>query len=599
MNSGNFQSGAHFEQAKIDDPMIGSVLDGRFEIVRLLGTGGMGAVYLSNQIGLGKTVAVKIMHPQLLMDDRTVLRFQQEIKAMSNLTHPNLISIIDAGKTGYGSPYFAMEYLPSRPLNVILAEEVFLPGERVKSIIAQCADALSHAHARNIVHRDLKPANILVIESGNKDHIKIVDLGVSKLIGGDEGEMQKLTATGEVFGSPLYMSPEQILGKPHDGRTDVYQLGCVLFEMVTGVPPYVKPSPIMTMNCHVTEEPPTFNQVMPELPMDDHLRQLEIIAIKCLAKNPADRYQSMSQLLKAVEADPGAFADANRKKTSPQQSSQPSSPKPIKDRFAPASHLVEDSEDSELYEVAEPRRETASRRGKSREAIEKANVQSKSPGGFSKNHLIIAGSIVLFLILVASIIGIYSIVTQSGDQQSSLQNSQQSSGPTNDVSYPALPSDSADLRVLSVYQGETVVDPSAAESVKRGTIDVEVKTDDKPVVLVLNAYMPTTWNIRKATDRVNIKRVIPVGYYSQQVIGVAPSVVQPKVYYMNYGPHGSTNKSPRDKNAFEPFYFLFLDKVDMKTDGEFKKMKSVLEKATKLHLRKFQGTRSTPKFVVD
>lgn len=602
MNSGNFPDGAQqgFQKPQPVDPMIGMVLSERYQIARALGNGGMGAVYLATNIALGKPVAVKIMHPQLMTDDRTVQRFEHEVKAMTSLSHPNLISIIDAGKTDYGTPYFVMEYLPSRPLSDVLAEEVYLPADRVKKIIAQCADALSHAHARNIIHRDLKPANILVIQSGEKDHIKIVDLGVAKLIGGDAGALQKLTQTGEVFGSPLYMAPEQVLGKPHDGRTDIYQLGCVLFEMVTGVPPLVKPSAIMTMNSHVTEDAPTFNKVMPELPMDDHLRQLEKIVLKCLAKNPADRYQTMSQLLQAVEREPEQDTAAMKRQ---EAATQPvvQEPKSIKERFMTATHLTEDSDDFESSKsiVELPPGKYTDTAQTPRANVAKARQHGAKIGGFDKNHLIIGGAVVLFLFVIAAIVGIYSIVASRQQAQSDASST---AAPSQyklyNINYPAVSSDNADLRILSVYQGETVVDPTATDSLRKGTVDVDVKSEDKPLVLVLNAYMPTTWNIRKATDKVKIKRVITVGYYSQNVNGVPPTVVHPRVYHMNFGPHGATDKSPKDKNAFDEFYFLYLDQADLSHDSGYKEMKKTIEHNTKLHLRNFQGIRTTPTFTV-
>jgi len=579
--------------------MIGKVLDGRYSIVRLLGNGGMGAVYLAHHVDLGKPVAVKIMHPQLMMDDRTVQRFKHEIKAMSNLSHPNLISIIDAGSTDYGTPYFVMEYLPSRPLSDVLADEVFLPGDRVKKIIAQCADALSHAHARNIIHRDLKPANILVIESGAKDHIKIVDLGVAKLIGGDAGELQKLTQTGEVFGSPLYMAPEQVLGKPHDGRTDIYQLGCVLFEMVTGVPPLVKNSAIMTMNSHVTEEAPTFNQVMPDLPMDDNLRQLERIVLKCLAKNPADRYQSMNQLLQAVERD--AVADqqlAVRSHAKVQQplapaSAQPKSeqPKSIKERFLAGK--VEATEDFEFIEpVAKvEKNHEASARVSSVRRVAKARQHAAKAGGLEKNHLIIGGAVVLFLVAVVAVVGIWSIISAPHvDEQKA---------PTKifkitEFKYPAVASDPLDVRVLSVYEGSPVDKKVPSDSVRSGVIDVDVEAENTPLVLVLNSYMPTTWNLRKATDKVKISKVITVGYYHQKVNGVPLKAVHPEIYA--FDKDGSQNKKFTTSDLF---FFLFLPSEDLKTDSEYVKMQSLVEKLTKSHVRNFQGVRTTTNFTVE
>ncbi len=595
MNSGYYSDGTQgFDRTKAVDPMIGKVLDGRYAILTLLGSGGMGAVYQANQVGLDKPVAVKIMHPQLMMDDRTVQRFKHEVKAMSSLQHPGLISIIDAGTTDYGTPYFVMEFLPSRPLSDIIQEEVFLPGDRVKRIVAQIADALSHAHSKNIIHRDLKPANILVIE-GVKDHVKIVDLGVAKLIGGDDaGALQKLTQTGEVFGSPLYMAPEQVLGKPHDGRTDIYQLGCVVFEMVTGVPPLVKPSAIMTMNSHVTEPAPTFNQIMPELPMDDDLRQLETIVLKCLEKNPADRYQSMQQVLQAVELSPAAMMSETRPPTG-----QPSTytPVKIKDRFTTAQNQA--VEEPQAPVEPQPSKEKSIRVSNVSVARSREHAAKKAGfGGLQRNQqvLIIGGSItVLFVCIVALVIGIYSIL--SSQHANGVMGNPAVAADLVTFEYPANSSDKVDLRVLSVYQGTPERDV-APGTVRRGAVEVEVNDTGKPLVLVLNAYMPTVWTINKSSDKVRIHNVITVGYHYQTVKGVPPLLVHPQVYYEFGNKDGTISKYKTHGNAFEEFFFTEYAKTGIDADPSFIVMKARLEKLTKSHLHNFQGVYSTGKFTV-
>lgn len=568
MNTGDFQDVSAQEKTKIVDPMIGKVLDSRYEIVRILGQGGMGAVYQARHRDLDKPVAVKIMHPQLMIDDRTVQRFRHEVKAMSTLSHPNLISIMDAGSTEYGAPYFVMEYLPSRSLSEVLHDEVFLSADRARGMLLQIADALLHAHEKGIIHRDLKPPNILIIESAARDHVKVVDLGVAKLVAGDEATLQKLTQTGEVFGSPLYMAPEQILGKKHDLRTDVYQLGCVMFEMLTGVPPHVKPSAIMTMNSHVAEPAPTFNQVMPDLPVDEETRKLEQVALKCLEKDPDARFQSMSEFIQAVE-----------KGVNPPVEIKPAAPAVVKQQLAAA---------------AEDRLATAQRR--SDELVERTR---------NRTGLILAVAAVLVVLVI--VICAFAFNPGAGSNQAwnaggGGQANYPSASPglkyeKHNVVFPSVAKDRADLQVLSVYEGKQP-DNSALMGEREGNVDVDVYKEGKPIILVLNSYMPTTWNIRKANSRVKIDQVISVGYFPQQVKGLPIETVHIPVYYEFFNPDGSKSEKRTHKNAFDQFYFIYIGTDNIQADSSFAAMQTALEKFTRCHLRNFQGVHTTDRFEV-
>ena len=558
------------------DPLIGKILDGRYEIVRLLGAGGMGAVYQATNMGVNRPVAIKIMHAQYMIDERTTLRFKQEVTAMSALSHPNLIGIIDAGTTEFGSPYFVMEYLPSRPLNVVLQEEVFLPPERAKPILMQIADALAHAHDRHIIHRDLKPANILVIDSGAREYIKVVDLGVAKLIGGeDDGAMMKLTRTGEVFGSPLYMAPEQVLGRAHDARTDLYQLGCVMFEMLTGVPPLVGASAILTMNSHVEQPAPKFQEVMPDLPMDDQMRDLERIVLKCLEKDPAARFQTMREFMHAIEFG--------------------MEPEPLK--FAPvgASAQQKKQNDAGDNRVGKSMREQEEDRSAPPASLDEAQKKQKlilySVGGVAA---------LLVIILVSMFVG--SMFAKNDEQTFERTNTVAAPSKADYKKYVEeygeKSGDLYDVRVLSVYEGELTPENAKKSEARFGRVKVDVEKEGKALVLVLNAYQPTTWTISRASQKVHIKQVYAVGYYPQEVEGVPPKAAVYKCYYPFFNADGTKADEKVHTNAMEPFYFTYIGDEDVTHSDTYASMKKAFEKRTKSQLNRFDGVRSTDRFVV-
>ena len=574
-NSESQNSGIQSQKKTVPiDPLIGKVLEGRYEIVRLLGAGGMGAVYQATNLGVNRPVAIKIMHPQFMLDERTMLRFKQEVTAMSALSHPNLIGIIDAGNTEFGSPYFVMEYLPSKPLNQILQEEVFLSVERAKPILMQIADALAHAHDRSIIHRDLKPPNILVIESGSRDHVKVVDLGVAKLIGGeDDGAMMKLTRTGEVFGSPLYMAPEQVLGRAHDARTDIYQLGCVMFEMLTGVPPLVGTSAILTMNSHVEEPAPKFQQVMPDLPMNDQLRELERIVLKCLEKDPAARFQTMREFMHALEFG--------------------MEPEPLK--FAPAP--AADAKRSIQESAVESRMNEAMRQEDERGA--------QSDDGQKKQKLILyslAGVAVMLVIILASLF-VGSQLTRKDGEAADAGNSVSTPAKVEykkySKVYPERAGDLYDVRVLSVYEGELNPQNAKKSEARFGHVLVDVQKEGKPIVLVLNSYQPTMWTISRASQKVKIKQIYAVGYYPQDVDGLPPGVQMLRCHYPFFNSDGTKSNDRVHKNVIEPFYFTFVGDEDILGSGTYAAMKKAIERRTKSQLHRFDGVRTTDQFVVD
>ncbi|MBX9770632.1 MAG: serine/threonine-protein kinase [Candidatus Obscuribacterales bacterium] len=278
---------------QLKDSLIGTTLAGRYKILSKIGRGGMSVVYKGQHLLMDRIVAIKMLHADLISDPVTISRFQQEAKAVSSLTHPNVILIFDFGLSSQGLPYLVMDYLQGESLSDILKRQGHLPVKRCVEIFTQACDALTHAHHKGIIHRDIKPANImLTIDEDQHEIVKVVDFGIAKMLPRDGEEAIKLTQTGEIFGTPLYMSPEQIMGRQLDVRSDIYSLGCVIYESLTGRPPCLGNNAMDTMNKHLAMEPPHFVDALPEEYIPE---AIEAVVWKALAKDPEKRYQTMNE----------------------------------------------------------------------------------------------------------------------------------------------------------------------------------------------------------------------------------------------------------------------------------------------------------------
>ncbi len=284
------------------DPLLGQTLAGRYVIVRKLGEGGMGAVYLATHTLLEKQVALKVLHNEFSRKPDLVERFMQEAKSASRIRHENVIDISDFGATPEGLVFFAMELLTGHDLHEEVARArlagQLLPWARTKKIFLQVCAALQAAHGKGIVHRDLKPENIYLVDFlGDPDFVKLLDFGIAKLTEVNEGD-RKLTKTGMLFGTPEYMSPEQARGEHVDHRVDVYAMGCILFQLVTGRVPFEAENFMGVLSLHLTEAPPT----IPAEVFDRIGAPREIAGVidKALAKDRNARWQSIEELATAV-----------------------------------------------------------------------------------------------------------------------------------------------------------------------------------------------------------------------------------------------------------------------------------------------------------
>ncbi len=269
------------------DALIGTVVDGRYEVLSVLGEGGMGTVYRVRHKALERPLALKALRRDLSKDDDLPIRFIQEAKAAAAVEHPNVVQITDFGTLATGQPYFVMELLEGDALSTLIREKERLSPSRAVGVSIQVAEALSAAHAAGVVHRDLKPDNVNVRRVGSHDVVKVLDFGLAKLAGAS-----RLTRAGMVFGTPHYMSPEQAAGEPSDHRVDIYALGVMLFEMLTGRLPFEADTFTGVLAMHMYMEPPSPSSIV-GVPLGG----VEEIVKKCMAKKPAERYATMTDLL--------------------------------------------------------------------------------------------------------------------------------------------------------------------------------------------------------------------------------------------------------------------------------------------------------------
>jgi serine/threonine-protein kinase len=269
--------------------LVGQVIADRYHITKKLGEGGMGQVYLAEHVKMGRRCAIKIMMPGTMADPEAISRFNREAANASRINHPNVCAIYDFGETPDGLIYLAMELIEGKSLTDLLEEAGTLPVARAAAMIQQTADALQAAHDLGIVHRDLKPDNIMVASARGQDVVKVVDFGIAKAIGGDEGRAQKVTKTGFVVGTPEYMSPEQLSGDPVDGRSDLYSLGLVFYRMLTGASPFPADSQQETMIKRLTDDPLPLAVARPDCRFPAEVQR---ILDRALARVPAERYRT-------------------------------------------------------------------------------------------------------------------------------------------------------------------------------------------------------------------------------------------------------------------------------------------------------------------
>jgi eukaryotic-like serine/threonine-protein kinase len=303
------------DDAPSPDPRIGTTLQGRYRILEALAQGGMGIVYRAERVGIERQVAIKFLHAFVGANKEAVQRFEREARAMSKLTHPHCVPVIDFG-VHEDAPYIVMEYVSGRTLLDVVQNGPLPPG-RALHIVSQVLSGLAHAHGQGIVHRDVKPANIVLVEvTGTGDHARILDFGLAKLL---DGPGASWSTVQTAVGTPSYMSPEQARGEEVDARADQYAVGIMLFELLTGKKPFYGKDPFEVLKKHMHAEPPPLARAGGP----SFSTQLEAVVKRALAKQPGERYASALEFRDALAATPEAD-DVPRP-----YSSSPMLPKPV------------------------------------------------------------------------------------------------------------------------------------------------------------------------------------------------------------------------------------------------------------------------------
>jgi len=271
--------------------MKGTVISERYEVLDTLGQGGMGIVLKCHDRLLQRFVAVKVLAASTA--GTAIKRFQLEARAAARLKQANILQVHDFGETSDGRLYLVMDFVDGMTLEDLLKERKFLPIEEAIPLFLQICKGIAHAHGQGVLHRDIKPSNIMLANTDDENWVKIVDFGIAKL----NSEDQRLTSTGALIGSPLYMAPEATLNKEVDTCSDIYSIGCLMFETLTGTPPYKGETSMATVMMHTTERTPSLK----DRSSRTFPAQVETTVASCLAKDPTNRYQSIDALLADLE----------------------------------------------------------------------------------------------------------------------------------------------------------------------------------------------------------------------------------------------------------------------------------------------------------
>ncbi len=307
------KAGGKSRTPKPASAMVGTVIGGRYKIERIIGEGGMGAVYQAEHTLMHKKLAVKVLHSEMSHLPEVVARFEREAMAAAHIEHPNVAAATDFGKLDDGSFFLVLEYVEGGSLRDVISEGR-LPVWRAVHIARQIASALGRAHGLGIVHRDLKPENVMLVQrEGDPNFVKVLDFGIAKVPVGDiapesSHDGKALTQLGMVYGTPEYMAPEQALGQEVDARADLYSLGIILFEMLTGARPFSDPSKVKLLGMHITAPVPAIAERAPDAGVPP---ELEAIVRRSLAKESKERWHDARELVEAIDATAGISASSS------------------------------------------------------------------------------------------------------------------------------------------------------------------------------------------------------------------------------------------------------------------------------------------------
>lgn len=431
---------------------IGSTIGEKYEILAVIGGGAMGLVYKARHTLMKRIVAVKMLHPNMLPDAGTVMRFKKEAEALSCLNHPNILTVFDFGISTQGQPYLVTDYLEGQTLGEVLEQNQSVPWQRAAAIFMQVCSALAHAHKNGVIHRDIKPSNIMLTEFEDQaDFVKILDFGIAKVISEENENANQLTRTGEVFGSPLYMSPEQCRGKTLDARSDIYSLGCVLFRTLTGQPAFFGQDLVECLYKHVNEPAPRLNDIAPEAGIPE---EFEVIVQKSLNKDPNERYQSMVEMKEALAATIGASVTTTTVESVMKTASLTGS---LPTQQDVSSGSLPQTPDTTGGTVPNPALETTNPDPIARETIASVSEQTPSTsestngatsGGLMKDkRALVAGAILLALVVLVPVL---SNMSKGGGDKNPTETTTTT---TPDTTGPSQPPESTDPYQAKLDQG--------------------------------------------------------------------------------------------------------------------------------------------------
>ncbi|MCG5056325.1 MAG: protein kinase [Myxococcales bacterium] len=300
-----------YAKARSVDRLVGRKLNGRYLVEHKIGEGGFGAVFKGKQLATGRDVALKILHPHNVADATVVARFKREAEACSKLRDPHTVITYDFDETEDGVLYLAMELLSGKSLQQVQKAAGTLEPDRVLGILDQVAQALGEAHRQGIVHRDMKPENVMIEVTQDGDLVKVLDFGIAKIVSGDGARGPALTAIGQTVGTLEFMSPEQLRGKALDGRSDIYALGMMSYEMLTGQLPFKNAkSSTEVIEFHLHKAPPAPSELRPDLNLPAYVDE---VVLKMVTKNPEDRHADVNDLRRHIERARAAASGAPRR----------------------------------------------------------------------------------------------------------------------------------------------------------------------------------------------------------------------------------------------------------------------------------------------
>jgi serine/threonine protein kinase len=291
------------DRADDDGGLLGTVLEDRYRIERRIGSGGMGTVYLAEQLALRIPVAVKVLQRECSEDFTYNYRFVREARVAARVEHPNVARVLDLGRTPDGRAYSVMEYLHGEDLGELLAREGALPWPRVRRILRHVIRGLRAAHAIGVIHRDIKPSNVFLtkLEDGRPEHVKLLDFGIAKACDPTATFGENLTHFDKVLGTVEYIAPERVMGEPADARSDIYSLGVMLFEMLTGQQPWSSTGGgfVRVLMKRMHEPPPPLPEFLPGVPTP----VIDVVK-RAMARDPAERFASLDELVAALRGAP-------------------------------------------------------------------------------------------------------------------------------------------------------------------------------------------------------------------------------------------------------------------------------------------------------